>query len=186
LKRIEFCAVSGQLPAAHCPHRTESWFIPGISPIATCDVHREVLVDAATGLRVAQDDGTRTIKREVYEFWPSDLLALFERAGVPRKLPPPFALTMDNELLSRGGHPPKINLPANEIDVSQGTTNTATIPLRAETETGVRKVYWFADKTFLGACDPREVLSWKPAPGVYQLTALDDHGRSASRSIILR
>ena len=186
LKRIEFCAVSGQLPTSSCPHRTEGWFIPGISPIATCDIHREVLVDASTGLRVAQDDGTRTVKREVYEFWPSDLLALFERAGVPRKLPPPFAPTMDNELLSRGGHAPKINLPATEMTISHSPANTPGIPLRAETETGVRKLYWFADKTFLGACDAHEVLCWKPAPGSYQLTALDDHGRSASRSVILR
>src|SRR5204863_2745341 len=28
LKRVEFCAVSGQLPTSHCPHRTEGWFIP--------------------------------------------------------------------------------------------------------------------------------------------------------------
>lgn len=186
LKRIEFCAVSGQLPTSSCPHRTEGWFIPGISPITTCDVHREVLVDASTGLRVAQDDGTRTIKREVYEFWPSDLLALFERAGVPRKLPPPFAPTTDNELLSRGGHAPKINLPATEMTISRSPTNSPGIPLRAETETGVRKLYWFADKTFLGACEAHEILCWKPAPGSYQLTALDDHGRSASRSVILR
>jgi penicillin-binding protein 1C len=186
LKRVEFCTVSGQLPTAFCPHRTEGWFIPGISPIGTCDVHREVLVDASTGLRVAQDDGTRTLKREVYEFWPSDLLALFERAGVPRKLPPPFSPAMDNELISRGGHAPKINLPANEMTLSQQSANTPGIPLRAETETGVRKLYWFADKTFLGACDAHEVLCWKPAPGVYQLIALDDHGRSASRSVILR
>jgi penicillin-binding protein 1C len=61
LKRVEFCAVSGQLPGLWCTHRTESWFIPGISPVTTCDVHREVFVDAATGLRVAQDDGTRAI-----------------------------------------------------------------------------------------------------------------------------
>jgi penicillin-binding protein 1C len=186
LKRVEFCSVSGQLPTEHCPHRTESWFIPGISPIATCDVHREVLVDASTGLRVVQDDGKQTLKREVFEFWPSDLLVLFERAGVPRKLPPPFSPAMDNELLSRGGHPPKINLPANEMTIPQQSANTPGIPLRAETETGVRKLYWFADKTFLGACDAHEVLCWKPAPGAYQLIALDDHGRSASRSVILR
>ncbi|HEY8835186.1 MAG TPA: penicillin-binding protein 1C, partial [Chthoniobacterales bacterium] len=186
LKRVEFCAVSGQLPTAFCPHRTEGWFIPGISPISTCDVHREVLVDASTGLRVAQDDGTRTLKREVYEFWPSDLLVLFERAGVPRKLPPPFSPAMDNELLSRAGHAPKINLPANEMSISQQSANAPGIPLRAETETGVRKLYWFADKAFLGACDAHEVLCWKPAPGVYQLIALDDHGRSASRSVTLR
>jgi penicillin-binding protein 1C len=186
LKRVEFCAVSGQLPTSFCPHRTESWFIPGISPIATCDVHREVLVDASTGLRVVQDDGKQTLKREVFEFWPSDLLALFERAGVPRKLPPPFSPAVDNELLSRGGHAPKINLPANEMTISQQPANTPGIPLRAETETGVRKLYWFADKTFLGACEAHEVLCWKPAPGAYQLIALDDHGRSASRSVILR
>ena len=185
LKRVEFCSVSGQLPTASCPHRTESWFIPGISPIANCDVHREVLVDAATGLRLPQDDGRAGLKREVYEFWPSDLLALFERAGVPRKLPPPFLPTSESELLARGGHPPKIRLPATEMAISQ-TSSNGTIPLRAETETGVRKLYWFADKTFLGECDAKDVLAWKPAPGVYQLTALDDHGRSASRSVNLR
>ena len=111
LKRVEFCAVSGQLPGPWCTHRTESWFIPGISPITTCDVHREVLVDAATGLRVAQDDGTRAIKHEVYEFWSSDLLELFERAGVPRKLPPPYLPDTSNEILARAGHAPRITSP---------------------------------------------------------------------------
>jgi penicillin-binding protein 1C len=186
LKRVEFCSVSGQLPGPSCPHRTESWFIPGISPITTCDVHREVLVDTATGLRVDQDDGTRVLKREVYEFWSSDLLALFDRAGVPRKLPPPFLPAIGSDLLARGGHPPKINLPANEMTLSPASTSTPGIPLRAETESGVRKLYWFADKTFIGACEAHEVLCWKPTPGVYQLTALDDHGRSGSRSVTLR
>src|SRR5687768_7747153 len=186
LKRVDFCSVSGQLPTASCPHRTESWFVPGISPIANCDVHREILVDATTGLRVAQDDGLHPLKREVYEFWPSDLLALFERAGVPRRVPPPFLPTVESHLLARGGHPPKITLPASVMTLSPSSANSAGIPLRAETESGVRKLYWFADKTFLGACDAREVLSWKPTPGVYQLTALDDHGRSASRSVTLR
>jgi penicillin-binding protein 1C len=186
LKRVEFCSVSGQLPGPSCPHRSESWFIPGISPIATCDVHREVLVDTATGLRVDQDDGTRVLKREVYEFWSSDLLALFDRAGVPRKLPPPFLPAIGNDLLARGGHAPKITLPANEMTLSPVSASTPGVPLRAETETGVRKLYWFADKTFLGSCDAHAVLCWKPTPGVYQLTALDDHGRSGSRSVTLR
>ncbi len=149
-------------------------------------MHREVLVDAATGLRVDQDDGTRVLRREVYEFWSSDLLALFERAGVPRKLPPPFLPAIGNDLLARGGHPPKITLPANEMTLSTASASTPGIPLRAETESGVRKLYWFADKTFIGACDAHEVLCWKPTPGVYQLTALDDHGRSGSRSVTLR
>jgi membrane carboxypeptidase/penicillin-binding protein PbpC len=93
---------------------------------------------------------------------------------------------MENDLLARGGHAPKIRLPASVMTLSPSSANSAGIPLRAETESGVRRLYWFADKTFLGACDARQVLSWKPTPGVYQLTALDDHGRSASRPVTLR
>src|SRR5262249_28866058 len=44
LKRVEFCALSGDLPNQFCTQRVEGWFIPGMSPIKTCDVHREVLV----------------------------------------------------------------------------------------------------------------------------------------------
>src|SRR5437773_4577579 len=82
LKRVEFCALSGDLPNRFCTQHVEGWFIPGVSPIKTCDVHREVLVDVATGLRVPIDDGTHQLKREVYEFWPGDFLTLFEQAGI--------------------------------------------------------------------------------------------------------
>src|SRR6185295_3237156 len=81
LKKVELCAVSGDLPQPYCPQRVEGWFIPGVSPIKQCDVHRQVLVDADSGLRVAVDDGTRNLRREVYEFWPGELAQLFERAG---------------------------------------------------------------------------------------------------------
>jgi penicillin-binding protein 1C len=182
LKRVEFCAVSGDLPGPHCTQHVEGWFIPGVSPIKTCDVHREVLVDATTGLRVSMDDGTRELRREVYEFWPSELLALFQRAGVPRRTPPPFLPEATTEILARTGEPPKIISPSGdgvrEI-VNDARTQNA-IPLRAKTEADVREVYWFAGKSFIGKADSTAVLSWKSSPGHYELTALDDHGRSAS------
>lgn len=67
-----------------------------------------------------------------------------------------------------------------------GVDFSTRLPLRAETDTGVRRIYWFADKSFLGACDAREVLSWKATPGIYELTAVDDHGRSGSRVVSLQ
>ncbi len=184
LKRVEFCAVSGDLPEAHCIHRVEGWFIPGISPIKTCDVHQEVLVDVATGLRVPIDDSTRQLRREVYEFWPSDLLRLFERAGVPRRLPPPFLPGTESDLVSRTGNPPRITSPAGEHDILFASSNA--IPLRATTDADVREVYWFAGKTFIGKSNVTEMLTWKSTPGDYQLTALDDHGRSTSCSVAVR
>src|SRR5256886_16547611 len=182
LKRVEFCAVSGDLPKAHCTHRVEGWFIPGISPIKTCDVHREVLVDRASGLRVPIDDGTRELRHEVYEFWPGEFLTLFEQAGVPRKTPPPFLPETGSELAGRTGHSPRIVSPASKEII---LASAKTVPLRAKVDGDVEKIYWFAGKKFIGQAGPNEFLGWDAGAGDYEITALDDHGRAASCSVIV-
>jgi penicillin-binding protein 1C len=186
LKRIEFCAVSGGLPEPFCRQRVEGWFIPGVSPIKTCDVHREVLVDVATGLRVPLDDGTRELRREVYEFWPSELLTLFERAGLPRRSPPPYLPGTNTDLLARQGRAPQIIAPASGATRDILFGSSAAIPLRAKTDADVREVYWFANKTFIGRGGATEVIAWKSSPGRYELCAVDDHGRSGACTVTVR
>ena len=44
LKQIEVCATTGELPGRYCPHTQNSWFIPGVSPIRVCTIHRAVAV----------------------------------------------------------------------------------------------------------------------------------------------
>jgi penicillin-binding protein 1C len=183
LKRVDFCALSGNLPNKFCTQRVEGWFIPGVSPIKTCDVHREVLVDTATGLRVSVDDGTHQLKRVVYEFWPGDLLTLFEKAGIPRKVPPPFLPDTPSEMASRTGQEPIIVSPhSREILL----VSKKTIPLRAKADADVREIFWFAGKQFVGKAAPNQVLEWTAAAGDYELTALDDHGRAGSHSVVVR
>src|SRR5881398_1008817 len=184
LKRVSFCAVSGDLPEPYCAQQVEGWFIPGISPIKQCDVHQEVLVDAASGLRVARDDGTRQLRHEIYEFWPTELLSIFRRAGVPRKLPPPFLPGTAAEFVARSGNVPRITSPSSEREILLTSTNT--IPLQAKADADVREIYWFAGKTFIGKGPPQEVVSWKASAGQYELIALDDHGRSASSAITVQ
>src|SRR5262249_12631238 len=181
LKRVSFCAVSGDLPGPHCTQQVEGWFIPGISPIKTCDVHQEVLVDAESGLRVARDDGTRQLRREVYEFWPTELLSIFRRAGVPRKLPPPFLPETTAEFVARSGNAPRIVSPPDGQMILPASAGA--IPLQAKADADVREIYWFAGKTFIGKGPPQEVISWKASAGRHELIALDDHGRSGSSAI---
>ena len=184
LRRVEFCAVSGDLPAAACRYRVAGWFIPGVSPISECEIHREILIDDATGLRVNSDDGTRKLHREVYEFWPSDLLALFAQAGLPRRTPPPFLPGSSVETISRRGHAPRIVSPKSNVVYSLGDGAAGrALSLQAETEPDVAKVYWFADRAFLGTSDHGAPLSWQPKPGNYKVIALDDHGRSDSCAV---
>ncbi len=184
LKRVSFCAVSGDLPEPYCTQQVEGWFIPGISPIKLCDVHQEVLVDAASGLRVPRDDGTRELRREVYEFWPTELLSIFRRAGVPRKLPPPFLPGTSAEWIARTGNAPRIISPAERHKIL--LSSAGTIALRAKTDADVREIYWFAGNTFIARTNPQDVVTWKAAPGSYELTALDDHGRAGSSAFTVQ
>ena len=183
MKRVEFCALSGDFPNRFCSQHVEGWFIPGVSPIKTCDVHREVLVDVATGVRVPIDDGTRNLKREVYEFWPGDFLTLFEQAGIPRRVPPPFLPEAGSELASRAGQKPIIVSP-NSKEILLASKKT--IPLRAKAEADVREIFWFAGKQFVGKAAPNQVLEWTATAGDYEVTALDDHGRAGFHSIVVR
>src|SRR5438552_1685249 len=183
LKRVEFCALSGDFPNQFCTQHVEGWFIPGVSPIKTCDVHREVLVDVASGLRVPLDDGTRQLRREVYEFWPGEFLTLFEQAGIPRRVPPPFLPDNGSELASRSGQKPVIVSPSKKEIV---LASTKRIPLRAKAEGDVREIFWFAGKQFVGKAAPNQVVEWSATAGDYEITALDDHGRADSHSVTVR
>ena len=184
LRQVEFCAVSGQLPTAACAHRIRGWFIPGVSPIGECEIHREIWVDKASGLRVIGDDGSGTARREVHEFWPSDLLALFAEAGVPRRMPPPFAPGVSVETVARRGRAPRITSPKNDVTYSLAGGDGSVLSLRAETEADVAKIYWFADRAFLGVTNRATPLSWEPKPGRYTIIAMDDHGRSDARGVV--
>ncbi len=189
LRRVEFCAISGQLPTAVCAHRVTGWFIPGISPIGECEVHGEVLVDAETGLRLHTDDGSRKVRRELYEFWPSNLLALFEKAGLPRRLPPPFLPEGASvESISRSGKAPRVTSPKSGLvyQLRNGDATNRSLALRADAEPDVAKIYWFADRAFLGVTGRGESLPWQPAIGTYTIIALDDHGRSDACPVTLR
>jgi penicillin-binding protein 1C len=185
LKRVDFCAVSGGLATPLCKHRVEGWFIPGISPITSCDVHREVYVDVASGLRVPAPDGGHETRREVYEFWPSDLMRLFRDAGLPRRRPPPFLPGSRSEATYQQGNAPRIvsPRPGAVYEMLPGPVAREQLTLQAQTETDVEQVYWFADKQFIGRAAPRESLAWAPGPGTYWLTAVDDAGRAGSEKV---
>ena len=184
LRRMEFCADSGDLTNPDCPHHKPGWFIPGVSPIKTCDVHRAIWVDQKTGLRVLNKGDTPTTRREVYEFWPADLLTLFKEAGLPRRVPPPFLGSEGIDAISRSGRAPFILSPrANARYVL--TTAHHTLTLLANGDPAVQKIYWFADKRFIGTSKPGEALFWKADFGCRQITALDDRGNSGTHAISL-
>jgi hypothetical protein len=52
-------------------------------------------------------------------------------------------------------------------------------------EADAARLYWFADKHYLGVVPSGQPLDWTATPGVYRLTALDDHGRVATGKAVI-
>ncbi|MCK5196988.1 MAG: penicillin-binding protein 1C, partial [Spirochaetales bacterium] len=145
ISEIEVCSVSGGIPNEHCPNSISTEFIPVVSPIKKCQIHREIYIDTRTGFRTTELEGESVI-RVVREFWSSDLLEQFERAGLPRLVPPPLMPSGSNISLRKEGSPPGISSPLKKgvYIIRQGTSNHKSIPLVASVDADVSEIFWFA------------------------------------------
>ncbi|HKY17802.1 MAG TPA: penicillin-binding protein 1C [Rhizomicrobium sp.] len=187
LKRVEICLASGDLPNQWCPQRGRSWFIPGKSPIRVSSVHRPVIIDDANGRPACPPYSGKRVHQELYEFWPSDLLQVFAKAGIPRRKPPQNTGCVNAGMPD--GSPPQITSPLRGASyvLRLKQRDRQTIALNAVTDADVRGLYWFANDVFLGNGKPGEVLFWQPpSAAIYRLRAVDDRGRSDERLLDVR
>ncbi len=186
LKRVEICLASGDLPNAHCPARGQAWFIPGVSPIRISNVHRPVAIDITSGRVACGPFDPATMRIEVFEFWSSDLARVFAQAGLPRRRPPAGADC--GGAVSWRGSAPQITSPlrATEYRLHFDGRPQAGIALSATTDADANQVYWFADNAFVGNAASGQILNWTPAQaGRIALLAVDDHGRSQRREVVI-
>jgi len=188
LKSTEVCSLTGGFSRGVCPHVKKTWFQPGVSPIDDCHVHREYLVSQRTGKRICNIPASGSIdlgstKKEVYEFWPSDIVQLYVKFGLPYKKAPPFEEYCEQAETGFAAVPeivsPKQDLIYSvRFDKSSGYEK---IPLKAKVDQEIKKVFWFANQKPLGESLPQETLMVELSPGNYDITLVDDHGQVASR-----
>jgi penicillin-binding protein 1C len=186
LREVDLCAVSGMIAGPNCAHVVKGWFIPGKSPIATCDVHRQVWIDNKTGLRLpGQPNELATAHAQICEFWPSDLAQLFRAAGVPRAEPPPMLGESGIASVSDGGKKPSIVSPKKGLiyHVRVGAESDEMLNLQATAETSHEHLHWFVDAAYLGVSTPGAAFPWKLQPGRHIVRAVDDSGRADSRQV---
>jgi penicillin-binding protein 1C len=183
VRRVQVCAGSGDLPNQWCPQRVATWYVPGVSPIRVSQLHRQVRVDARTGLVACGGTAERFVRSEIYEFWPSDLAELFDRAGLPRRAPPArdpqCAEPSDNV-----GRDPLIESPRLGVSYVMRGAEAAPLQLRAVADSAAAELYWFADGSYLGRAQRGGALEWRPArAGSFRLRVVDDAGRAAERPL---
>jgi penicillin-binding protein 1C len=167
--QVKVCGVSGDLPGKHCPHCRDGWFIGGVSPITSCQVHQKT-------------DGP------VVEVWSAERLAQFRKAGFPRASSPLATTHPATRQSTRHGPPPRIVSPQTALTyyIQASAPQQSRLLLQANAAPGTLQIHWFAANRYLGASPPAEPLPWQPAAGDYELQAMDDAGRVATAQISVR
>jgi penicillin-binding protein 1C len=181
LTTVSVCPLSGGIRNDYCPHSVKATFIPGISPIHKCQIHRQILVSKSTGQRLCNLHGM-DFEARVVEVWPTDLLNLFAKAGLPKGSLPEFEPKCELTKSQSQGIDPDIISPKRELVYtlnSRKILENSSIPFQAYADGDVKKLFWFANHQFIGDSIPNETLFRRLPRGRYKILVVDDQGRSS-------
>ncbi|MDR1450996.1 MAG: penicillin-binding protein 1C [Helicobacteraceae bacterium] len=185
LKRVEVCLSSGDLVTAWCKRRGKSWFIPGVSPIKVDTVYRPVWLDKISGKPLCKGEDINNGKMVIYEFYASDILSLFRRAGLPKR-EPPDTRHCSEAVSFVAGSPPAIASPLRNASyaIRFSKPNERRVVFSAASDAETQELYWFVGDEFIGAAKRGDILSWEPKrSGRFTVRAIDDRGRSDAREL---
>ena len=183
LADVEVCPLSGKLPGPHCPHKVMSLFLPGVSSIKKCDIHRKIRISQVTGKRACLETKGKVLDK-VVEIWPSNILNIFEKVGLPRKDPPTFGPECKRSSIALQGSPPSIITPRRGLKYTfRMNQKENLLALKAKADADVGSLHWYIEDEYLGKKKPSETLYWNARPGKYMIRAIDDFGRQANRKL---
>jgi penicillin-binding protein 1C len=111
---------------------------------------------------------------EGLENWDSEAERFFETAGLPRQTTRFSSSPSELQILPL---PKVVSWQASQKQSER------VIALRARTGGEVKRLFWFANRSFLGAAQSGETFYWSPGPGAYTIGATDDQGCTTSTQI---
>ena len=178
VEKIAVCRATGDIDTSLCHDQVETWFIPGVSPVRSSGILRRIYVTEEGYQACVPEEGQET----VWEFWPSDLALMFQRAGVYKAPPPPFEPQCARE---EPGYPPRITSPKLGLTyyASINAGGVASLVLAAQADAGVRQLRWFVNGQYQGETAPGRSLSVQLAPGIHHVLVSDENNRSSVRTL---
>lgn len=193
IKSVEICSVSKKIKTDNCGHQSEfSFFIPAVSPVEICQIHRKVFIDEGTqGLSCAPM--TRTSQSKIVEVWPDDLLDVFRNAGF-KKVALSEKKFSCQQTLNLNSNSLAITSPQNNIEyiLSPKVENNkqiykAQIQLRAISESDSLYLDWFVNKNYVGRSFKNQPLFFEARnPGQYTVSVTDNLGRFQSSQFAVK
>ena len=175
----QVCTVSGLPAGRFCSETITEMSLIGKSPGATCSVHRPILVDRSTGMRLRTScTEHRDYERQVAEIWPPRIATWLVNNDLSDPLPPydPDCITVAD------GRNPSIISPEDGSVfefIDELPAEYQKIRLQASIASGDGRVHWFLDGKILAAVRAGDVTFYVPSKGRHRLLCLDDDGHSS-------
>lgn len=180
LVETSICALSGQLPGPHCPHRARELFRAEHVPTATCTMHVLAPVEVATGA-LARPNCPGTIL-SLFEEYPARYRAWAHAAGRP--LAPQFSSTRCPPALplaSTYQSTPVMRFPyaGSQFRIDPAGPAVQEIVLAASAAPSMRAVRFVLDGVRLASVRAPFELAWQLRPGRHTVWVETEEGASS-------
>ncbi|WP_316353980.1 penicillin-binding protein 1C [Candidatus Trichorickettsia mobilis] len=167
ITKVLACADTGDIDNDLCPIKTDSWFIPGKSPIKPSGIYRK-------------QERQLTSKNNSYQinkFWSSDL----NQISINKNLL--SATTSVYGISSNSYQKPEITSPLKNVVYSLKVSKFITFS--AITDANVATLFWFVDDQFIAKTYAAEFFLWQATIGKKIIRVIDNNGYSHTRVIIV-
>ena len=200
LKTREVCALTGALPSRHCPTRKSDVYIPGISPVKTCTIHKRIYVDEVTGYSLcshcrnlptmeenrsqeARGQHDTNVQMKTFEEWPAEAATWLAKNGFAVSVMPAHNPLCTGTI---AGTAPVILSPTEDTVyyIRDGVPlEQQKIQLSASASNRTQQLFWFLDGELIFKGNAEQPYWLTPVKGEHVITCVDAEGRSASRPL---
>ena len=193
LKTRRVCALSGAPVSPHCPTQKDDVYIPGISAVTACTIHKRVYVDETTGYSLcskcrhlqSEEPGRsgHGMTAKVFEEWPAAAATWLAENGFAVPTLPVHHPACTGTLAGNG---PMILSPAEgtRYYIREGVPLAQQkIRLVASASNRTQELFWFLEGELIFQGRAGEEYWLTPVKGNHVLTCVDAEGRSTSRPL---
>ncbi|WP_410526172.1 bifunctional penicillin-binding protein 1C [Rickettsia endosymbiont of Orchestes rusci] len=120
----------------------------------------------------------------IVNFWPTDLLSVYKKAGIhllPKPLGKSYCDNCCSNLVNQHYQKPKITSPIKNSVYS--IKNSDRIILAATVDPGVSDIFWFVNDELINSVKADEPLLWQAKIGEYIIRVIDNNGESDAARI---